>query len=76
MRYNYESYVQELQSRLQSCYGIPRSNLRISKEKSKNYYDEDINVPLFVIGEKVLLQNEQLRRGTSAKLTPTYIDPH
>jgi len=27
IRYNYESYVQELQSRLQSCYELARSNL-------------------------------------------------
>ena len=39
--YNYESYVQELQSRLQSCYEVARSNLKINKEKSKEYYDRN-----------------------------------
>jgi hypothetical protein len=36
IRYNYNSYVQELQSRLQSCYEVARSNLRAKKEKSRN----------------------------------------
>jgi len=31
---------------------------------------------LFAIGEKVLLHEEKLRRGRSAKLSPTYIGPY
>ena len=75
IRYNYENFVQELQSRLQSCYEAARANL-ISKEKSKYYYDRNINVPLFAICEKVLLNEERVRRGRSAKLTPPYIGPY
>jgi hypothetical protein len=45
--YNYDSYVQELQSRLQSCYEIARSNLKAKKERSKEYYVRNTNVPLF-----------------------------
>jgi len=41
IRYNYESYVQDLQSCLQSCYEVARSNLKINKEKSKEYYDRN-----------------------------------
>jgi len=58
IRYNYESYVQEIQSLLQSCYEVARSNLRIKKERRKEYYDRNTNVPLFDIGEKVLLHDE------------------
>jgi len=36
MRYNYDSYVQELQSRLQSCYEVARSTLKAKKERSKS----------------------------------------
>jgi hypothetical protein len=67
IRYNYDSYVQELQSRLQSCYDVVRSNLNAKKERSKEYYDRNTNVPLFTIGEKVLLRDEKVRRGRSAK---------
>ena len=35
IRYNYNSYVQELQSHLQSCYEVARSNLKARKERSK-----------------------------------------
>ena len=52
VRYNYESYAQELQTRLQACHKVAQSNLRVSKERSKEYYDRNINVPLFAIGEK------------------------
>ena len=67
--------MQELQSRLQSCYEVARSNLKGNKEKSKEY-DWNTNVPLFAIGEKVLLHDEKVRRGRSAKLTRPYIGPY
>jgi hypothetical protein len=51
IRYNYESYVQELHSRLQSCYEVARSNLKSKNEKSKEYYDRNTNDPLFAISE-------------------------
>jgi transposase InsO family protein len=63
IRYNHERYVQELQTRLQSCYEIARSNVRAKKEKSKEYYDKNTNVPLFAVGEKVLLHDKKIRRG-------------
>lgn len=76
IRYNYDNYVQELQSRLQSCYEIARSNLQAKKERSKEYYDRNTNVPLFVVGEKVLLHDEKVRRGRSAKLSQPWIGPY
>ena len=42
-------------------------------ERCKEYYDRNINVPLFAIGEKVLLRDERVRRGRSAKLSQPYI---
>ena len=68
--------MQELQSRLQSCYEVARLNLKINKEKSKEYYDMNINVPLFAIGEKKLLHDEAVHRARSAKVTPPYIRPY
>jgi len=76
IRYNYNSYVQELQSRLLSCYEVARSNLKAKKERSKEYYDKNTNVPLFAAGEKVLLHDEKVRRGRSSKLSPPYICPY
>jgi len=75
MGYNYDSYVQELQSRLQSCYEVARSTLKAKKERSKEYYDKNTNVPLFAIGE-VLLHDEKVRRGRSAKSSPPFIGPY
>jgi len=47
--------------------------LRIKKERRKEYYDKNTNVPLFAIGENVLLHDEKIRRGRSAKLSPPFI---
>jgi transposase InsO family protein len=62
VRYNYDSYVQELHSRLQSSYEVAKINLNAKKESSEEYYDRNINVPLFALGE-VLLHDERVRRG-------------
>jgi hypothetical protein len=75
-QYAYESYVRELQSRLQSSYQTAKVNLESQKERSKNYHDRNINTPLFTIGDKVLLHDEKVRRGRSAKLSPPFIGPY
>ena len=61
---------------MQSCYEVARSNLNTKKEISKEYYDRITNVPLFTVGEKVLLHDEKVRRGRSAKLCQPYIGPY
>jgi len=53
-----------------------RSNLRAKKEKSREYYDKNTNVPLFAVSEKVLLHDEKVRRCRSSKLSPPYISPY
>jgi hypothetical protein len=73
IQYTYDNYVKELQARLESSYEIARSNLQVNKEKSKEYYDKTVNVPLFVVGDKVLLHDESFRRGRSSKLSQQWI---
>ena len=75
-QYTYDDYVKELQSRLQSSYCVARSNLAQQKERSKEYHDRNINTPLFTIGDKVLLHDEKVRRGRSAKLSSPRIGPY
>ena len=75
IQYSYGNYVKELQARLQSSYERARSNLQVKKEKSKEYYDRTVNVPLFVI-DKVLLHDETVRRGRSSKLSKSWIGPY
>jgi hypothetical protein len=50
--------------------------LRAKREKSKEYYDKNTNVPLFTVGKKVLLHDEKIRRGRSSKLSSPYIGPY
>ena len=68
--------VKELQSRLQSSYLVARSNPAQHKERSKEYHDRNVNTPLFTIGDKVLLHDENVRRGRSAKLSSPWIGPY
>jgi hypothetical protein len=74
-QYAYDSYIKELQSRLESSYQAARVNLDSQKERSKEY-DRNINTPLFTIGDKVLLHDEKIRRGRSAKLSQPFIGPY
>jgi hypothetical protein len=74
--YTHDNYVKELQARLQSSYETARSNLQGKKEKSKEYHDRTANVPLFVVGDKVLLHDETVRRGRSSKLSKSWIGPY
>lgn len=75
-QYTYDSYVKELQSRLQSSYQVAQNSLKVQKERSKEYHDRNLNTPLFSIGDKVLLHDEKIRRGRSAKLTAPFIGPY
>jgi hypothetical protein len=75
-QYTYDNYVKELQSRLQSSYQTARNNLEFQKERSKEYHDRSVNNPLFTLGDKVLLHDENVRRGRSAKLSPPWIGPY
>jgi hypothetical protein len=49
--------------------------LRSKKERSKEY-DRNTNVLLFTVGEKVLLHDEKVCCGRSAKLSEPYIGPY
>jgi hypothetical protein len=74
--YTYDNYIKELQSRLQSSYELAKSSLIAKKERSKEQHDKTVNIPLFSVGDKVLLHDERIRRGRSLKLSPPWIGPY
>ena len=49
--------------------------MRAKKEWGNEYYDRNTNVPLFAIGEEVLLRDEKVRRCRSVKLSQPWIGP-
>jgi hypothetical protein len=75
VQYTY-NYIRELQSRLQFSYELAKSNLITKKERSKEQHDKTVNIPLFSVGDKVLLHDEKIRRGRSLKLSPPWIGPY
>jgi hypothetical protein len=76
VQYTYDNYVKELQCRLQSSYEIAKNNIKAKKERSKEYYDKNVNVLLFSAGDKVLLHDEKVIRGRSLKLSPPWVGPY
>ena len=74
--YAYDSYVKELEARLQSSYNIARQKLESAKAVNKRQYDRRVYVPNFKVGEKVLVKDESVRRGRSKKLEAPYVGPY
>jgi hypothetical protein len=70
-RYNYEDYVAELKSRLQTAHQVAKGNLMRSKDYDKN--TEEMRVQ---VGDKVLLFDETVRCGRSRKLSSQWIGPY
>ena len=75
-QYNYDDYVSELKSRLQSARRVARDNLIASKGRSKDYFDKKMELMKLSVGDKVLLFDETVRRGRSRKLSSQWIGPY
>jgi hypothetical protein len=67
-QYNYDDYVMELKSRLQTAHDVARQKLVTAKQKSKEYFDTKAKEIQIDIGDKVLLYDETVRRGRSKKI--------
>ena len=55
--YNYDNYVQILRFKLNEAYQAAKENSQKFKERSKGYYDENINEKIFKIGDLVRIKN-------------------
>jgi hypothetical protein len=75
-QYNYDDYVMELRSRLQTAHEVSRQKLIAAKEKSKEHFDVKAKEVSVNIGDKVLLYDETVRRGRSKKLNNQWIGPY
>jgi hypothetical protein len=75
-QYNYDDYVTELKSRLQTAHQIARESLVASKKQSKGYYDKKAESLKLYIGDQVLLYDETVRRGRSRKLSSQWVGPY
>jgi hypothetical protein len=72
-QYNYDDYVSELRSRLQTVHHHAHNNLIACKAKSKLNYDKTSGEMQLQVGDKVLLFDETVRRGRSRKLGAQWI---
>jgi hypothetical protein len=75
-QYNYDDFLVELKSRLQTAHQVAREKLISAKHKSKEYYDRRTEEPSFKTGDKVLLYDETVRRGRSRKLCSQWLGPY
>ena len=74
--YAYDSYVKELEVRLQSSYAMVRKKLETAKLNNKRSYDRNVHIPKFEVGSMVLVRDESVRRGRSKKLEAAYVGPY
>jgi len=72
--YTYDNYIDQLKYRLNKSWEIAQDHLKISKEKSKQYYDKNINNPEYKIGDHIYLQNKKTR--LAKKLSTNYLGPY
>lgn len=73
---NYDDYVLELRSRLQTVHEVAKKKLLEAKQKSKRYYDQTAEKVQLNVGDNVLLFDETVRRGRSRKLSSQWIGPY
>jgi len=68
--------VEELKQKLRATQQLAKTHLNKAKIKAKSHADKTTNVRTFKIGDKVLLQDETLRRGRSKKLDAPWTGPY
>ena len=75
-QYNFDDYVSELRSRLQTVHHHAHRNLIASKDKSKEHYGKTSGEMKLQVGNKVLLFGETVRRSRSRKLSAQWTGPY
>jgi transposase InsO family protein len=75
-QYNYDDYVSEVRSRLQTVLHHAHKNLIACKGKSKEHYDKTLREMKLQVGDKALLFDETVRRGRSRKLSAQCVGPY
>ena len=74
--YGYDDYIKSLINNMQQAYQIARDKLNLYKEKNKKSYDQSLNKKSFDVGEKVLLLDENVRRGRLRLLVTKWVGPY
>lgn len=74
--YNYNDFISNLRYKFQETRKIAKENIIISKTRSKMQYDKSANAVDFNVGDKILLRDEQCKRGLSKKLCSIWLGPY
>jgi len=74
--YNYDDYAQQLKERLRATNRLAREHVKDEKIKAKLQYDKKAREIIFKVGDKVLINDETLRRGRSKKLESLWTRPY
>jgi hypothetical protein len=69
--YNYDDIVCDIKNKLQICHEVARANLMQTKQHRVAQQAKKTNMPLFKVGDKVLIRNENAK-----KLDPLWLGPH
>ena len=70
--YNHEEYFFKIRHKLQKMYEIARKNQISQKERAKKYYDRNVRITEFKVGDLVLLRNEMCKGKLADKWRGPY----
>ena len=73
---NYDDYISDLKEKIQISQKLARENLIKHKVKSKQYYDNKINIHDYKIGDLVYIKNNLTKIGINKKLSPKFKGPY
>ena len=76
INYSYDDYINDLKQKIQITQNLARQQLIKNKVISKKYYDKQINIPNYKVGDFVYVKNHQTKLGMNKKLGPKYKGPY
>jgi len=71
-----KGHLADIQKSLNITHEIAKQNCEDRQTQQKTTYDKQAEVPKYMLGDTVLLQNNNKELGKSKKLSPKYKDPY
>ena len=71
-----DKFIDEIIKRVKTKHDVARSNVQLTQNKNKEYYDKKTKLPNFKVGDKVFLKIGKVEIGKKKKLEPKWMGPY
>ena len=71
-----DKFIDEVIKRVKTKHDVARSNVQLTQNKNKEYYDKKTKLPNFKVGDKVFLKIGKVEIGKKKKLEPKWMGPY